>query len=121
MTALDPLAALLPEEEPPPPPTLLEATVNAHELLGGAQPWRHDAACGGQDPALWFPSKGQSSRPALEVCTECPVMEECREDILTWEARWGFEFIHGVRGGLTAVDRRAIYSNRLKEHEGAGR
>lgn len=41
--------------------------------------WEGLASCKDYNPSLWFPGRGQSSRPALKVCADCPVKPECLE------------------------------------------
>lgn len=64
--------------------------------------WRDMAACLGMDTEIFFPRKGGTAEKAKEVCSGCPVRAECLDDAL----RLGDET--GVRGGLTASDRRRL-------------
>jgi hypothetical protein len=57
------------------------------------------AACRGQDPELFFPSKGDDVRPARAICSGCLVLDPCREWALAHE-------LMGIWGGLTACERR---------------
>jgi WhiB family transcriptional regulator, redox-sensing transcriptional regulator len=64
--------------------------------------WREEAACRGADLALFFPGRGESAQPARQICARCPVRQECLEFAL----RHGE--VHGIWGGLTERDRRAL-------------
>ncbi|MFD8789421.1 WhiB family transcriptional regulator [Streptomyces vinaceus] len=69
--------------------------------------WRHQAACRGEDPELFFPIG--NTGPALlqieeakAVCRRCPVMEHCLQ--------WALDANEhsGVWGGLSEDERRAM-------------
>lgn len=69
--------------------------------------WRHRAACADEDPELFFPVG--TSGPALlqieeakRVCRRCPVRVTCLE----WAVAAGED--HGVLGGMSEDDRRAM-------------
>ena len=73
--------------------------------------WRELAACATSDSELFFPIG--SSGPALtqveqarQVCATCPVRTDC----LDWALRAGVE--HGVWGGLSEEERRALRRTR---------
>ena len=54
-----------------------EPPVPLEELIG--RPWWHElAACRGQDQAVFFPERGESTAAAKAVCAGCPVVGECR-------------------------------------------
>ena len=72
--------------------------------------WREDAACAGADPAVFFREspRGVSGvqcismhLQARRICAECPVRPECLGAALTASD-------HGIRGGLTTFQRRAL-------------
>lgn len=65
--------------------------------------WRDQAACAGQDPALWF---GHDTGPAVDTCRGCPVRAECLHDALAHETDGSPRY--GIRGGLTASQRKQI-------------
>lgn len=69
--------------------------------------WVLDGLCGQTDPETFFPDNGGASvvqtAAAKKVCAACPVLEECRE----WALR--AREPHGVWGGLSELDRRAIH------------
>lgn len=73
--------------------------------------WREHAACRGTDPHLWFPADAARTASVLEqrrvadakaVCRDCPVQLECLDYALE-RTIW-----HGVWGGLTEQERRAL-------------
>lgn len=63
-------------------------------------PWTDQALCQGCDPALFFPTRGESSGPAKLVCFDCPVKARC-----LWA---GMHEKHGVWGGKSERQRRAM-------------
>jgi len=65
---------------------------------GPVADWKLDAACVGSDPRLFFPERGEATRPAKAVCAGCPVAEECL-DAGMWEK-------FGIWGGLSERERR---------------
>lgn len=64
--------------------------------------WRERARCIGADGDLFYPGKGDSGGGAKWYCDRCPVRAECLQTALTNREE------HGVWGGLTAWQRRAI-------------
>ena len=72
------------------PRSLLRALVEAQPA------WRRAALCRDQPLAIFFPARGQSSKPALAICGPCPVKADCLAEALAEELD------HGIRGGLTA-------------------
>ena len=69
--------------------------------------WRHEAACRGEDPEVFFPVG--NTGPALaqieeakKICQRCPVKEPC----LAWALESGQDA--GVWGGLSEDERRAM-------------
>ena len=69
--------------------------------------WRERAACRGADLDLFFPGRGEPADPARRVCARCPVREPC----LDYALRHGIT--HGIWGGLTERDRRALRTRRV--------
>ncbi|MFC7655469.1 WhiB family transcriptional regulator [Pseudonocardia benzenivorans] len=67
--------------------------------------WRDEAACRGEDSALFFPvgnagpALAQTAR-AKAVCARCPVVESCRDWARAYEDS-------GVWGGEDEYERRA--------------
>jgi WhiB family transcriptional regulator, redox-sensing transcriptional regulator len=89
---------------PPPGPT---------GAVGRGVSWQHNAACLTEDPELFFPigSTGPAvwqAEEAKTVCRRCPVMTQC----LTWALDTGIE--HGVWGGQTEEERRALRRRRAR-------
>ena len=66
--------------------------------------WRELAACRGADLGLFFPERGESAESARRVCARCPVREPCLDYAVT------NRIVHGVWGGLTGRERRALQS-----------
>ena len=69
--------------------------------------WRTHAACRGMDPRIFYPPRGEGSvgwaQHAKSICARCPVKAECLDDAL------GPPFEpEGIRGGLTAKERRNL-------------
>ena len=55
----------------------------------------------------WRPTPGEAAAQA--VCARCPVLAQCRRDVLTGEPA-----PYGVAGGLTVADRRAIRASQAR-------
>jgi WhiB family redox-sensing transcriptional regulator len=68
--------------------------------------WGDRAACRGADLSVFFPARGESAGPARQVCAGCPVRQPCLEFAL------GHGEVHGIWGGLTVRDRRALRTRR---------
>jgi WhiB family transcriptional regulator, redox-sensing transcriptional regulator len=83
----DPQALFVDEIEPG---AFLQALVDA------APAWRRAALCRDMGTAVFFPARGESSKPALAVCGPCPVRADCLAEAIAEELD------HGIRGGLTA-------------------
>jgi WhiB family redox-sensing transcriptional regulator len=66
--------------------------------------WRELAACRGADLDLFFPGRGESAVPARQVCAACTVRQPCLDYAIT------NRIIHGIWGGLTERERRALQS-----------
>jgi len=66
--------------------------------------WRELAACRGADLDVFFPERGESARPARQVCAACPVRQPCLDYAIT------NRITYGVWGGLTERERRALQS-----------
>ncbi len=45
--------------------------------LGQRPAWHDLARCAETDPEMFFPEKGESTRPAKRVCAGCEVRTEC--------------------------------------------
>lgn len=64
--------------------------------------WRLHAACAHVDPELFYPPKGATSRPAIRICTACPVRADCLRSAIEHAEPYG------IWGGLTANQRRVL-------------
>jgi len=83
----------------------------------GVPDWHEQAACRDADPELFFPEPGEHEQIAAAkgVCAACPVRVPCLADVTAWEQP-GYR--SGVAGGLTANERRRLWS-RLRDHHGS--
>jgi hypothetical protein len=61
----------------------------------------------GRDTNLWL-GKPRESRPAMQICSLCPVRAECLYDALRLEQTTRGVPLYGIRGGLTGPERRRI-------------
>ncbi len=68
--------------------------------------WKDKTACGPDDLSLFFSNKDESIALAKQICSWCPVMDECLADAMSRREQYG------IWGGLTEVERNA-YSIRL--------
>jgi WhiB family transcriptional regulator, redox-sensing transcriptional regulator len=66
--------------------------------------WRELAACRGTDLDVFFPGRGESAGPARQVCAACPVRQPCLDYAIS------NRITHGIWGGLTERERRALRS-----------
>jgi WhiB family transcriptional regulator, redox-sensing transcriptional regulator len=75
--------------------------------------WRQRAKCAGLDTELFYPepATGAAKRAAKAVCARCDVKLECLLDALATSEQFG------IRGGLTARERRTM-TRRLREQHG---
>lgn len=65
--------------------------------------WVGGAVCPSVDPELFFPAKGESSKPAKSVCAGCPVRRPCLAWALAVEQVIGP--MPGIYGGKTKKER----------------
>ena len=78
----------------------IEAGRGLLQALAESQPsWRRAALCRDQPIAIFFPIRGESSKPALTVCGPCPVRPECLAEAIAESLD------HGIRGGMTGQAR----------------
>ena len=70
--------------------------------------WLDDAACAGMDPGVFFPDNHHEYGPAVKVCGDCRVTQECLDFALSNDEG------DGVWGGLTPQDRRLVRRQRRK-------
>ncbi len=64
--------------------------------------WRHQAACRGVDPVVFYPAEDEPAEAAKAICSRCPVRRPCLERALSTRER------EGVWGGCDERDRRRI-------------
>lgn len=87
------------------------------DTSGNDPAWRDRAACRTTDPDLHFPvgDTGPAAAQIIDakaVCARCPVRAEC----LRWALATGQN--HGVWGGKTEDERRAIVRGRARRNRG---
>lgn len=74
--------------------------------------WRDNALCAQVDPELFFPTPGATAALPKSICEKCDVRTECLDAALTEESQSGDMVPHGVRGGLSAMERAMILRDR---------
>ncbi len=79
-----------------------EAVRELARLAGQSGGWRDSALCAEVDPEIFFPDKGESTRPTKRVCAGCEVRAECLQEALDRGERFG------VWGGLSERERRTL-------------
>ena len=70
--------------------------------------WRHQAACRGLDPEIFYPVSEEEAEQAKAVCGQCAVQHACLEHALGSRER------DGVWGGATEKERRRIIRQRRR-------
>jgi WhiB family transcriptional regulator, redox-sensing transcriptional regulator len=70
--------------------------------------WRHQAACRGLDPEVFYPVTEDEADVAKSVCDRCAVRESCLEQALSLREK------EGVWGGCTEKERRRIIRQRRR-------
>jgi WhiB family redox-sensing transcriptional regulator len=70
--------------------------------------WQDRANCATADPEIFYPEKGGSTFEAKKVCKACDVREECLQDALARDDRYG------IYGGLSERQRRKLSSRRIE-------
>lgn len=70
--------------------------------------WEDGALCREVDPELFFSLSKADKAAAIGVCKACPVRKLCLKDALEFPIAEQ----HGVRGGLTARERRNLLNRR---------
>lgn len=81
--------------------------------------WRLRAACRDEDPELFFPVGAMGpalleAEQAKQVCRRCAVTGPC----LVWALETGQD--HGIWGGMSEEERRALRRSAAARHGGAG-
>ncbi len=64
--------------------------------------WEERGLCRQVDSEIFFPDKGESTRPAKSICARCEVRTECLETAMRRNEAFG------VWGGLSERERRAL-------------
>jgi WhiB family redox-sensing transcriptional regulator len=82
-----------------------DPTAYARDAVG----WHERALCRGMDTATFYAREGQRAaslreheRRAKEICSRCPVIQECLDYALAAREPWG------VWGGMTVDERNAL-------------
>lgn len=76
---------------------------SAVALIDAALPeWYAEAVCAQTSPEEFFPEKGGTTKHAKQVCLGCTVREQCLQDALDRDERFG------VWGGLSERERRQL-------------
>ncbi len=70
------------------------------------RPWAVFAACREVGDVNFFPQSKAEERAAIEICTMCPVREDCLEHALATNERFG------IWGGTTDKERRKLARRR---------
>lgn len=80
--------------------------------------WHKSAACAGMDTEIFFTSGSagrgggaRNNRAALALCRTCSVRDSCLAAALD-EEKSAVYGVYGIRGGLTADERRQIIRRR---------
>lgn len=77
---------------------------------GDSTKWQEQAACRDvEDPDIFFPERGGSSKAARALCADCPVRAECLEYALANHEDFG------IWGGTSPRDRRPYWKERADE------
>jgi WhiB family redox-sensing transcriptional regulator len=80
-----------------------------YEIVGDLA-WQDGAACTGLDPAIFFPTQGEDTRPAKDVCKICDVQADCLEYALKYNEKFG------IWGGASERERRRILRRRAQQN-----
>ncbi len=64
--------------------------------------------CRGMCIEVFYPGRGETAGPARQVCTQCPVRQQCLEFAVS------NRIVYGIWGGLTGPERRALQSDWLR-------
>lgn len=81
--------------------------------------WRKSSKCGA-DPELWYPISETSAvgiaqvAEAKRICRSCPVISECRADVLAREGGRNVTSRHGIAAALTPGERYGIARRRAR-------
>jgi WhiB family redox-sensing transcriptional regulator len=86
--------------------TTARVVVAPRFILAAAEP-DAEPACRGEDPELFFPPRGGSTRPAKVICSRCPLVAPCR----AWAMQQS-SYLWGIWGGTSWEDRNRRTSGR---------
>jgi WhiB family transcriptional regulator, redox-sensing transcriptional regulator len=92
------------------PPSIQDVDVSVNFRLSPAQNWLEQAACRGEDGALFYPPNSGESRAerqmrenmAKSICQTCQVKPACLSHAVTNDERYG------IWGGLNDLERRDL-------------
>jgi WhiB family redox-sensing transcriptional regulator len=76
--------------------------------------WHDQAACRGQGPSAWFPTRGEDLGPARAISRACPVRVPCLQAALDLPPRDD----HGIWGGTSVKQRRRARRHSLTAEGG---
>lgn len=81
--------------------------------------WVDHAACAGVDTNVFFPANPHDHRKHKEakaICYRCPVLTQCLEACME-EEEYSARKAYGIRGGMTAWERRNRYHQMRKNKD----
>lgn len=76
--------------------------------LANRPQWMDDGICAQTDPAAFYPEVGESTLPAKQICSLCPVKTECLRYAIDHQERFG------IWGGTSELERRKLRRVRPK-------
>jgi WhiB family transcriptional regulator, redox-sensing transcriptional regulator len=85
--------------------------------------WVKEAACSGMDPNIFYPPQYGDYKElvayAKSICDKCPVREQCLDYALSHHTNSLGS--HGIWGGKTVRERRAINRERKRDARRSGK
>jgi hypothetical protein len=79
--------------------------------------WLQAAACRGLPTAWWYPDRSEARLHTYEVaktlCAGCCVRHQCLDEAIAEEAARDLNYVYGLRGGLTARQRKVLIRERV--------
>lgn len=75
-------------------------------MKGKRPAWMDRGACLDEPPDLFFPARGEDTRPGKAICHTCPFEAECLAYALDNAERWG------IWGGTSERERRQMRAER---------
>lgn len=104
--------------------TAISVPTQGHTPPTLAQDWVDEAMCSQVDPEAFFPdtagrtaSQARQYDTARSICHQCPVMQQCREQVMEFERGTSVYQRFGMFGGLTPAERSDLDSSRSSEQE----